>query len=302
MRYLSCLLLAGFLITACKQEATNDLITTENGTRYTLFTDNRSGEVVKIGDYAYFHAAMRTEQDSVMFGTRENGGEAQVIQVKDLSAATDAPVSPIEEVIATMAQGDSAVIRVDMNQFPSKPPGLENDSILLYTIFLTEVVDEETFTSRLSAEELAAKEARDAVLAREDDRLTFADEVLADYRAGKLDEAVQTTESGLKYVIHEEGTGEQAEAGRPVTVQYIGKLIDNGVVFDQSFGRGEGISFVLGQGQVISGWDEGIALLKEGAKATLFIPSELAYGATGAGADIPPNSELAFYVELEDVQ
>jgi FKBP-type peptidyl-prolyl cis-trans isomerase FkpA len=201
-----------------------------------------------------------------------------------------------------MAAGDSAVIRVNMNQFPSKPPGLENDSVLLYTVAVTEVIDEEAYVARLSEEELAAKKAREEVLAREDERLAFAAGVLNDYTSGKLDGALQTTATGLKYIIHQEGTGAQAESGRSVAVQYIGQLVSDGTVFDQSFGRGEAISFVLGQGQVIPGWDEGIANLKEGAQATLFIPSELGYGARGAGADIPQNSELAFYVELEKVQ
>ena len=80
-------------------------------------------------------------------------------------------------------------------------------------------------------------------------------------------------------------------------------LAEDGSVFDQSFEGGMGIPFRLGSGQVIPGWDEGIALLKEGAKATFFIPGDLAYGAQGTpDGSIPPNSELAFYVELEKVQ
>jgi FKBP-type peptidyl-prolyl cis-trans isomerase len=78
-------------------------------------------------------------------------------------------------------------------------------------------------------------------------------------------------------------------------------MLTNGKKFDDSFERGTPIPFTLGVGQVIQGWDEGIALLKEGDKAVLFIPSELGYGETGAGADIPPNAELVFYVELVTV-
>lgn len=301
MRYLFCLLLAGFLLTGCQTEGSSEVLTTENGTRYSIFSDNRSGEQANMGDYVYFHASMMTERDSVMFGTRDNGGEPQVMQIKELD--TSGPmVSPVEDVLALMATGDSAVVRVNMDQFPSKPPGLENDSVLLYTVVVTEIIDEATQESRLSEAELAAKKAMEATLAREDEMLAFADEVYNDYTSGKLDEEIKTTESGLKYVIHQEGDGPQAEAGKGVEVQYIGKLTSDGSVFDQSFGRGTALPFVLGQGQVIPGWDEGIALLKQGGRASLFIPSELAYGARGAGADIPPNSELMFYVELEKVQ
>ncbi|OAV45939.1 hypothetical protein A3850_014880 [Lewinella sp. 4G2] len=142
---------------------------------------------------------------------------------------------------------------------------------------------------------------RDVVRVRGEERRTFAEDIRNQYAAGKLGE-VQTTETGLKYIIHEEGTGEQAQAGDRVTVQYIGQLAEDGKLFDQSFERGEGIPFQLGARQVIPGWDEGIALLKEGAKATFFIPSDLGYGAQGTpDGSIPPGAELAFYVELEKV-
>lgn len=302
MRYLLCLLFAGFLLSGCETpEATADITTTDSGTRYSLYTSNRSGEIAKPGEYVYFHVAMRSERDSLIGGTRSSGSEPQLMQVKAPSEGGP-QVSPVEEVIRVMAAGDSAVIRLNMDVFPSKPPGMEADSVMLYDIIITEIIDEETYVSRLSAEEQAKVAGAKVIRAREDEMLAFADGVVSDYTSGKLDGELKTTESGLKYIIHEEGTGAQAEAGKGVVVQYIGKLTADGSVFDQSFGRGEGIAFPLGQGRVIPGWDEGIALLKEGGRATLFIPSALGYGAQGAGADIPPNSELAFYVELEKIQ
>jgi FKBP-type peptidyl-prolyl cis-trans isomerase len=97
----------------------------------------------------------------------------------------------------------------------------------------------------------------------------------------------------------QEGTGKQAQAGKTVDVMYYG-MLPSGEEFDNAFKRGEPFSFPLGQGQVIKGWDEGIALLKEGAKAVLFVPSALGYGDQGTGK-IPANSELIFYVELMKV-
>ena len=109
------------------------------------------------------------------------------------------------------------------------------------------------------------------------------------------------TASGLEYIEVEAGTGPQAEAGTTVSVHYTGKLQD-GKVFDSSVSRGEPITFQLGKGKVIKGWDEGIALMKVGGKAQLIIPPQLGYGERGAGGVIPPNATLVFDVELVDVK
>lgn len=109
------------------------------------------------------------------------------------------------------------------------------------------------------------------------------------------------TTSGLEYMEVEAGTGAQAEAGKTVSVHYTGKFQD-GKVFDSSISRNEPIEFVLGRGNVIKGWDEGIALMKVGGKAQLIIPPELGYGERGAGGVIPPNATLVFDVELVAVK
>ena len=113
----------------------------------------------------------------------------------------------------------------------------------------------------------------------------------------KLSAGFQQTDSGLRYQIIQEGTGQQAAAGQTVSVHYKGQLLD-GTVFDSSYKRQQPIDFVLGQGQVIPGWDEGVSLLKVGDKARFVIPSDLAYGSRGAGGVIPPDAALIFDVEL----
>ena len=109
------------------------------------------------------------------------------------------------------------------------------------------------------------------------------------------------TTSGLRYQILQKGTGKQATKGAMVSVHYKGQLLD-GTVFDSSYKRKQPIDFNVGVGQVIAGWDEGIQLLQVGDKARFVIPSQLAYGESGAGGVIPPNATLIFDVELMDVK
>ncbi len=111
----------------------------------------------------------------------------------------------------------------------------------------------------------------------------------------------EITESGLKYAILKETDGEKPQKGQTVVVHYSGWLPD-GKNFDSSYKRNQPFEFVLGQGRVIAGWDEGIALLNKGEKAQLVIPPELGYGERGAQGVIPPNSTLIFDVELIDIK
>ena len=110
-----------------------------------------------------------------------------------------------------------------------------------------------------------------------------------------------TTPSGLKYIVLQEGTGNKPVATSNVKVHYTGMFLD-GKVFDSSYPRKKPIEFPLGRGNVIEGWDEGIALLQVGDKARFVIPSHLGYGSRGAGGVIPPNATLIFDVELMDVK
>ena len=119
--------------------------------------------------------------------------------------------------------------------------------------------------------------------------------------ATQVDEAdFTTTESGLKYYDLEIGTGEMPQNGQTVVVHYSGWLMD-GMQFDSSYNRGEPFSFLLGAGNVIPGWEEGVSTMKVGGKRQLLIPPDLAYGDQGAGGLIPPGATLIFEVELLEI-
>jgi peptidylprolyl isomerase len=119
---------------------------------------------------------------------------------------------------------------------------------------------------------------------------------LSAYAAGEV-----TTPSGLRIIDVKPGTGPMPKAGQTVTVNYTGWLFvdgKKGKKFDSSVDRGEPFSFTIGQGQVIKGWDEGVATMHVGGKRTLIIPPDLGYGARGAGGVIPPDATLIFDVDL----
>ena len=173
-----------------------------------------------------------------------------------------------QDVVDAVAQGD-AMEKVEIVRVGEEAQSWDASSM---------------FTTARSKAEEAAKAAQEA----------------ADAAIQGLKDQAETTESGLMYILEEEGNGPKPTAGQQVDVHYELKLAD-GAVVDSSFSRGTPLQIPIGVGKVIPGWDEGIMLLNEGAKATLIVPSELGYGASGAGGVIPPNATLIFKVELVKV-
>lgn len=276
MKNISLFALLAVLLTAC-----GGYEETEGGIKFTNHT-NGGGERPVPGDLVYFHAQMRNG-DSVVFGSRQYG---QTPSINISAPANGKYASPVEEILTYIGVGDSITMLVDLDTIDPKPKGFENTNVMYYDIVLLDVVS----TAKINS-----------VKAQEGPIASMLQETVAKYNNGDLDEELKSTDSGLKYIIHQEGNGQSAVPGKEVKVHYYGVTTD-GSPFDNSFSRGQPFGFVLGAGMVIPGWDEGISLLKEGAKATLFIPSELGYGEQGAPPVIPPNSELIFYVELQKVQ
>jgi FKBP-type peptidyl-prolyl cis-trans isomerase len=115
-----------------------------------------------------------------------------------------------------------------------------------------------------------------------------------------LSDVATRTGSGLYYIIETTASGQQAANGKTVEVDYIGRFL-NGTIFDSSYANARPLVFTLGRGEVITGWDEGVALMKEGEKFKLIVPSHLAYGLAGS-QNIPPNTVLIFDTVLREVK
>ncbi len=231
--------------------------------------------------------------DSTLFDSRETGMPMFLEMIE-----SETP-GDIYEGLAMMSVGDSASFVLDAEQFfiyttgmMELPPFVEQGDEITFDVSMLKVMDEEGFAQeqqRIMEEQMEA----DMLRAEQEEGL------MLDYLEEE-DIVVQPTESGLYYVEKEKGEGQKVESGDMVVVHYEGRLLD-GTVFDSSYEREEPIEFLIGQGQVIPGWDEGIGMMHVGGVATLVVPSHLAYGERGAGQMIPPFSTLVFDVEVLDI-
>ncbi len=200
-----------------------------------------------------------------------------------------------DEAIGKMRAGTKAMVIVPSAVgFAEKGQGniVPPYSTLVYTVEILEVQAKTDYEK-----EQAEKKLKDDQM-KENDKKNEASLLQKYLDDNKI--KVKPTASGLYFIEKIKGTGEQAVAGKTVSVHYTGTLLD-GKKFDSSVDRNEPFEFMLGQGQVIKGWDEGIALMKVGGKATLLIPSSIAYGDRDMGV-IPPYSSLVFDVELLGVK
>jgi FKBP-type peptidyl-prolyl cis-trans isomerase FkpA len=207
-----------------------------------------------------------------------------------------------EEAVAIMKKGSKATVVVpSVMGFgeKGKKDMSGQDIIAPYSpvVYDIEVLDLQTKAENekaKKAEEANAKKAATEAMAKEP---SLIQQYIKDNKI-----TAKPTASGLYYIEKVKGKGAKAMAGKKVKVHYTGKLF-NGKVFDSSLDRKPSTpyEFTLGKSEAITGWDEGIAMMSAGGKATLIIPSKLAYGERGAGSDIPPYSPLVFDVELVSI-
>ena len=286
------ILICTMLAMACQESATGKKKAAISGYEYEVFKAG-TGDKIQVGDYVYFQMDMMDDKGEVLQTYRNQ----KVLPTVKVAAAEDLvrKQNPIIDVISHLTVGDSAVITIPADSIPGLPPEYAEVKNFSYAVIVDERLDETGYKARI-AEQQAEQEAEMAALkARKPEVVSLVEQTLKDYNNGTLN--VEETPTGLQYYIHELGTGDTPVNNGMLTMQYYGALTESGEEFDNSFDRGRGIPFRVGTGGVIPGWDEAALLLPVGTKASLFIPSELAYGERGSAPVIGPNANLYFYVE-----
>lgn len=305
-------ILVAIAIVAVLQSCDSNERKTESGLAYTIIKEGE-GEPVEDGQFMLMNMQYKDETDSVWMNTAENG--IPVIVPKN-DSVWKANEGSIEQIFNELKKGDSVTFNISVEDFFANsvkadlPPNVNKESTLTFNLGVADVLNQDEIMAWQQEMMKKQQQKQEADAAKQ---LTEDVATIEEYLKQNGIEA-QKTESGIFYTIQQEGTGEQAAAGNTVKVNYVGKVLD-GPYFDTSIKEVaqehdlyderrepyEPFEFKLGQGQVIKGWDEGIALLKEGGKATLYIPSPLAYGPRQRSAEIVANSILVFEVELVDV-
>jgi FKBP-type peptidyl-prolyl cis-trans isomerase FkpA len=280
-----------------------------------------SGPAAKLGDIVVYDFVLKKDGKE-LFSTAQSGQSAKDI-ISDPTKIKDPMYKFVMTSLTSMKKGDSTTFVMNLDTFKIKPQGLDSAKKAEFTFSLKDVMSEAQFMATLKPEEQEAYKSQKKQMALQERAEGLKDQIKAvqtgfensrtvfmgrakavadsmtmlskSMSAGTMAN-VQTTASGLKYVIIKDGQGAAIGESKFAFVNYYGCLKD-GKKFDESFERGSPFIFPVGVGQVIPGWDEGVALMKEGSTAVFLVPSKLGYGERVAGT-IPANSDLVFYVEL----
>jgi FKBP-type peptidyl-prolyl cis-trans isomerase len=280
-------------ITRLQEYITNNKITaqpTSSGIYY-LETKKGTGKSAVTDGYVSAHYTVYLLGGEKLFSTVDRGESV------DFKYGSQFENKGFQEVIGMMREGGKAnAIVPSAMAFGAQGAGsvVPPFSTLYYEVELIKILSSEEF-ERKQADKNAKQQAESARKEKEESA------VIQKYLKDNNITPTTTLPNGLIYVEKQAGTGPKPLDGKKVKVHYTGKLL-NGTVFDSSVEKGEPFEFALGRRAVIEGWDLGIALMNEGGKATLIIPSKLAYKERGAGNVIPPYSPLVFDVELIETE
>lgn len=262
--------------------------TLPNGLRYAKHTDNK-GEKAKDGEYMSLHFQMwgitPEGKDTLLQNTRTIG-EPMIIMPNNPA------LGRIGKGLQEMVKGDSVSFYESIDSLYGQmvPPFLKKGSDIRFDMKILDIMNQQALEAMMKK--------------RQEEQVRKDEEAIKKFLADKGITNAQRTKSGLYYTIDKEGTGAQPKKGDEVQTHYTGSIVPTEKKFDSSLdpGRGEPLKFFCGMGQMIPGFDEGVMLMKQGGKATFYLPSALAYGSQSPSPDIPANSILRFEVELVSVK
>ncbi len=296
--------LGTIVLTSCKGGGSSSFTKYKSGMMYKIISGKGNGPLLKDSDFVKMHV-IQGIGDSVLSSSYKQG-EAFVNQI---FKQAENPMDPTP-LFFKMKAGDSLVIEVPVDSVfkGNRPPFAKKEDKFYFKLKLVSI-----FTKK-EADSLKADMAAKNAIAQEQAMKAQAegaklgpvqDVKIKEYiKANGLSNAVKTA-GGTYVAITTPGTGENAAPGKTVSMKYTGMLMD-GKKFDSNvdpaFNHVEPFEFALGSGQVIPGWDEGIAKMNKGSKGILIIPSNMAYGPQGRPGTIPPNSVLRFEVEVLDIK
>lgn len=279
-KFLLTLATLSLLIVSCKR-----MQKTPGGLEYKIYTSN-TGDKIAAGDLVFFKLIAKVS-DSVLFNTYKNTHVPNM----NLAVRENFAKGNFEEGLTLLTTGDSALFMISADSFfqvyigSPAPPFIKKGERISFNIKVDSFISKKVQAERKTIQELEMVEKQ------KNEALSIDDYV------AKSGVKYTKTASGVYYIITKATKGAMGAEGDLISANYTGKLF-SGKEFDSNSKSGKPFEFQLGTHQVIAGWDEIFALLHEGEKATVIIPSALAYGAQGAGEDIGPFTPLTFDVEL----
>jgi FKBP-type peptidyl-prolyl cis-trans isomerase FkpA len=282
-------MLMGFMLLLCV--ACSNVKETPKGFKYTVVRRG-DGKAVKPGKFLIMSMVFRDGKDSVWNDSRTKDAP-MVVMVQDTAAIK--MEDGIDEIFRQLTKGDSITFKVGAlalfeKTFRQKlPPKIDPKSEFTFNMSVKDVYDSAQVMKL--QEEITTKQ-NEKYLKEQKEQLAKDDAIIDAYlKANKI--AAVRDSSGLWYLITKEGKGAKPNPSQTVVVNYVGKLLEGGRIFDQSTSP---VTFALGR--LIKGWQIGFPLLSVGSKATFFVPSSLGYGRRGFAPNIPENANLIFVVEL----
>ncbi len=257
-----------------------------NGIKTKFFVRNEDAPKPEPGDILLLRLRYTTENDSVIFDSEE------IPTFKMRLNKSNARVPTIDDALAILHVGDSAEFIIDAESFyvvtkrSELPKQFKRGDVLKFYVKLEDILTKEKYLKEQQAKLRKSEKMEESEIKR---YITLSNIT------------VKPDSSGIYYIEKEKGKGPHPEPGDKVTVHYVATFL-SGQPFDNSYERGEPFTFTFGVGEVIPGWDIALKKMQKGTKATIIVPSRLAYGSEGYGNIIPPYTPLIFDIEVLKIE